>query len=471
MVIIGPTSTWRQDWGMWEAIRDIIQNSLDECETYDWGYDDQGLYISDTGRGIAVENILLGPPKLKPDYARGRFGEGMKIAALVILREGYRVRIETVGRELHMAFVTTEVDGHVEQLGALWRPDGTNRGTVFHIEGYFGPAYEDHFVTNIPAEAIIHEGVSTVTEPVQRYNQLIAHPAGRIYARDIYMRDINSPWSYNLWGFEMAPDRHAPTDERDLHREMGRLWATVRDTALLQQFLSMVQYPPAQPWGEYPWDEYSMVDMTSMGWMPDGTPYSHMMVAAKELWQSAWRSTFGDNVVLRTNARLDNIVRHLDYVPQSVAWAVEPALAKVVPTDQTLIKESQDRLRDAKVVPDDELDEVQRRHLELARNIGDKVCTHLGYADTPIHAAFIPPASDRTRTAGMYNRVTREILISPDRLTKARYMIDTLIHELAHRLSGEDDLTEGHSSMMTEVAAEVVSLVQRGQFDMRGVLW
>ncbi len=82
LIIIGPTSTWRQDWGEWEAIRDIVQNALDECEHYTWGYDGEGLYIRDAGKGIAVADFLLGPPKLKPDYARGKYGEGMKIAAL-----------------------------------------------------------------------------------------------------------------------------------------------------------------------------------------------------------------------------------------------------------------------------------------------------------------------------------------------------------------------------------------------------
>ncbi len=100
LIVIGPTSTWRQEWGEWEAIRDIVQNALDEAEAYRWGYDDEGLWISDRGRGVAVADFLLGPPKMKPDYARGKFGEGMKIASLALVRKGYHVHIETVGREL-----------------------------------------------------------------------------------------------------------------------------------------------------------------------------------------------------------------------------------------------------------------------------------------------------------------------------------------------------------------------------------
>ncbi len=93
LIIIGPTSTWRQDWGEWEAIRDIVQNALDECEYYKWGYDERGLYIRDVGKGVAVADFLLGPPKLKPAYARGRFGEGMKIACLALIRDGYPVHV------------------------------------------------------------------------------------------------------------------------------------------------------------------------------------------------------------------------------------------------------------------------------------------------------------------------------------------------------------------------------------------
>jgi len=123
LIIIGPTSTWRQEWGEWEAIRDIVQNALDEAEAYQWGYDDEGLWISDRGKGVAVADFLLGPPKLKPDWARGKYGEGMKIAALALLRKGYYVHVETVGRELWIIFLKQKVDGEVETLAAIWRPN------------------------------------------------------------------------------------------------------------------------------------------------------------------------------------------------------------------------------------------------------------------------------------------------------------------------------------------------------------
>ncbi len=51
LIIIGPTSTWRQEWDEWSAIRDLVQNCLDEAEAYQWGYDRDGLWISDEDKG------------------------------------------------------------------------------------------------------------------------------------------------------------------------------------------------------------------------------------------------------------------------------------------------------------------------------------------------------------------------------------------------------------------------------------
>ena len=175
-----------------------MQKALDEAEAYRWGRDDEGLWIMDRGKGVTVADFLLGPPKLKPPHARGKFGEGMKIASLALLRKGYSVEVNTVGRELWMVFLKQKVDGAADTLAALWKPKGMMQGTEFHIIGYFGSAFEDRFAVNIPKYHMLHEGPSHLYESIRRFNQLIASPPGRIYARDIYLKDIDSPWSYNL---------------------------------------------------------------------------------------------------------------------------------------------------------------------------------------------------------------------------------------------------------------------------------
>lgn len=480
LLTIGPTSTWRQDWGMWQAIRDIVQNSLDEAEAYQWGYDAEGLWLSDEGRGVAVADFLLGPPKPKPSYARGRFGEGMKIAALALLREGYSLRVETVGRVLWVIFLEQEINGTALTLAALWRPDGTKRGTRFHIIGYTGDAFADGFAVNLDRSAILWEGRSLVTEPTQRFNQLIQRPAGgwlgqaaggrveagsRIYARDIYMRLINSPFSYNLWSFALAPDRHAPAKEGDLWVDVGRLWSTVNRVDLLEVFLKMVKSPPILDA-----EESLKADMSwEMGEEPgSGKRYSDLIKDNEGAWAKAWKNVMGENAIIRTRDALDNVVKHLGYQSVSLTYGVREALAGVIATDENIRQQSQERLRETQVVPDDKLGHQELVHLELARAIARQV-----FPTNPVsgvYAGIIPPASDRVRTAGMYGTTTQAVFLSSDQLASGRSTVDTLTHELAHhrqyQATGEaEDLTPGHAEAMTFVAARIVEMVSGGYFE------
>lgn len=460
LIIIGPTSTWRQEWGEWEAIRDIVQNALDEAEAYSYGYDQDGFWISDEGKGVAVADFLLGPPKLKPDWARGKFGEGMKIASLALIRKGYSVYVETVGRELYLVFLEQKVDGAAHTLAALWRPDGKTRGTTFHIIGYWGSDFADRFAVNIPRHHILWETPSPITKPKQRFNQLIKYPAGRIYARDIYMRDIKSPYSYNLWGFDMAPDRHGPQNESHLWIDMARLWCHVADPDLLENFIKMVSDPPITETEE---SREIRMDMWAMGRDPTtNKPYIEYMEENAEIWKEAWSRVFGDNSVLRTSPRWDSTVRHLGYISRDVSWGVQGAMATVITTDEELVRTSQKRLSEAQIIPDERLTPQQLAHLKLARVITQ----FFRYPPVSgVYAAFIPPASDRVRTAGMYSRTTMTIYISVDQLETASKTVDTVIHELAHHLSGAEDLEQAHSEWMTHVAARVVELATKGVFD------
>ncbi len=472
LIIIGPTSTWRQDWGEFEAIRDVVQNALDETESYRWGYDDEGLWIADTGRGVSVADFLLGPPKIKPDYARGKFGEGMKIAVLALLRMGYLVKVETVGREIWIIFLEQKVNGRAETLAALWRSNGSTRGTKFHIIGYSGPAFERYFAVNLPRSLILAEVPSPLAEPVRRYNQLISAVGmasspigGMIYARDIYMREIKSRFSYNLWGFDMAPDRHGPKNEADLWVDMGRLWCGVSNMSLMEQFLEMVLDPPRVMSDE---TRHISMDTYSMGSEPvTDKRYIDLVQESAPAWQKAWHKVAGVNAVIRTTDRWDGMVKHLGYTPVSLQWGVKDALSTVITNDDALIQESQERLRETKALPDDKLTPKALAHLKLARAIATWFDVH------KVYASIIPPASDRVRTAGLYDHALEEIILHLETLESGKRTVDAVIHELGHhkayKKTGDiklaEDLQPAHSGAMTEVAARVVEMVAAGRVD------
>ena len=481
LLIIGPTSTWRQEWGEWEAIRDIVQNCLDETESYESGFDREGLWIADQGKGVAVADFLLGPPRLKADYARGKYGEGMKIAALSMIRSGFPTHIDTFDKEAWMVFLEQETGNHMKakSLSALWRPQPDKYfrwGTKFHFIGYNGPDYKWRFAVNIPREATLVWAPTTLESPLKRYNQLIefAFPDdvgggtlsvgekdSRIFARDIYMRSINSVFSYNLWGFDLAPDRYAPKSEEDLWMDMGRTWAYCDNPRLLDIFFQMVKLPAILHTDE---SNSLAMDNYRLG-RPAGQDKSYLdtMRDNAHLWYAAFKRQYGEGAVLRTSERWDNIVKHLGYTPVSVSWAVESAIGQVVLTDSQLIDQSQERLREVEITPDNQLTDIQMASLELARAIARKRAG--GVKTLGVHAALIPPASDRARTAGMYSTITKEIYINLDQLEHGRRTIDTVIHELAHHRSRAEDLEEGHARDMTNLAGQVVEDTAKGIYD------
>ncbi|GAJ24340.1 unnamed protein product, partial [marine sediment metagenome] len=200
-------------------------------------------------------------------------------------------------------------------------------------------------------------------------------------------------------------------------------------------------------------DESHNVDMNtySMGYNPvTNSAYAEQVRESAVGWLKAWKLNFGEAAVIRTSDRWDNMVTHLGYTSHRVSWNVQETLSKAITTDKDIIDASAERLREAEVIPDNQLSAKQLAHLELARAIVDKVALLMtGRKVRAVHASIIPPASDRVRTAGMYSRATEEIFIDLGQLERGRQTVDTVIHELAHHTSGAEDLEERHSSHMT----------------------
>jgi len=90
-------------WGVWEAIRELLQNTLD---AQDRGYDAKITYVTNTqspqlriiNEGITIDRdtLLLGTTSKDGDSnQRGKFGEGMKLSLLVLTRSGYKVKVRS----------------------------------------------------------------------------------------------------------------------------------------------------------------------------------------------------------------------------------------------------------------------------------------------------------------------------------------------------------------------------------------
>lgn len=87
------TEDYVSHWSWWEGTRELIQNAIDTGD-YEVNFLDEENAITIVSRGGKVPNnaLLLGKSSKKGDNTKiGKFGEGMKLGFLVLLREGAEV--------------------------------------------------------------------------------------------------------------------------------------------------------------------------------------------------------------------------------------------------------------------------------------------------------------------------------------------------------------------------------------------
>lgn len=93
------TPNYVAKWGVADAVREILQNAIDADKlgyAMSWSYDRgaEELVIISSGAELSTKSLLLGATTKGTDNtAIGQFGEGYKIAALVLLREGLTLTI------------------------------------------------------------------------------------------------------------------------------------------------------------------------------------------------------------------------------------------------------------------------------------------------------------------------------------------------------------------------------------------
>ena len=91
-------TTYVDNWGTTEAIRELFQNALDSEGEMDWLIEPNTFTLISKNTVIPRKSLLMGYSN-KPDNSIGRFGEGYKLACLVLLRQNKTVSIET-GKEI-----------------------------------------------------------------------------------------------------------------------------------------------------------------------------------------------------------------------------------------------------------------------------------------------------------------------------------------------------------------------------------
>ena len=214
--------TYCDDWSVQDAIREIIQNCLDDKSTFQYHMEGDELHLTSLGVQLPLKTLLLGnSTKANDSSAVGGFGEGYKIALLVLLREGYEVIIQNGSKLWNPVF--EYCDQYDSDMLYIYEDDiFGNDDLTFIIKGLCEEDLEE--VQN--RCLYLKEDLGEVLEGST--GRIILGTSGKLYVGGLYVSDTNLHYSYdfNPDVLKLNRDRKA-VNSWDLEYETSRLWNNV----------------------------------------------------------------------------------------------------------------------------------------------------------------------------------------------------------------------------------------------------
>lgn len=189
-----------ESWGIREAIREILQNSIDANKSGYYkkiDYDDntEVLTITNEGAKLSVSSLVLGgSSKRDMDDQIGHEGEGYKLALVVLLRNGYDITIINSDRKWIPSFEFSEkfnskiLTIHSEQI------ENTNN-VSFIIKGITQDVFKDLYNYFPCMDDNYGETLKTDNGEILFDKRF----AGRMFVEGLYIQeDKNFKYGYNF---------------------------------------------------------------------------------------------------------------------------------------------------------------------------------------------------------------------------------------------------------------------------------
>lgn len=181
-------------WGIVEAVRELLQNAIDSESPLGYSFQSGMLSIRSRYATLPASSLLLGSTsKADNEQKVGQFGEGYKIALLVLTREGKSVSVVN-GEKLWIPEFKesrtfgTEVLSIRESKSEL----GKGHGLEFIVDGLTEDDEDRIRKSFLPMQEQVGEIVST-----SRGDILLDRP-GELYVKGLYVCQTKLWFGYNV---------------------------------------------------------------------------------------------------------------------------------------------------------------------------------------------------------------------------------------------------------------------------------
>jgi len=441
----GISPKYVQNWNVEKAVREIIQNYLDSREEFNCEgqviWSDGIAHVKDFGPGIEPRHLALGISE-KSDTAKGKYGEGLKLALMVLAREGRYAEIWSGGRKIAPAiehdggFGTDVLVLHVEDLPP--RMQATHQGTSIKFECTqeelsVGKGYFIEFRRKAREFRWLERGK-------------ISQPGGDIYINGTKVGELsNAMFSYHL---EISKNHNIGNRDREVINmnivmpRIQQLIGLTSSTEVMKTCLKMITNP-ARCWET-----------------THGPGYAELSAGSAKVWRKVFWQVYGKDAVISSySARADNSARHLGYQTlEGISYEWTSFLRH-----QCGIKSAQDVVSGAgkgscKRVALKDLEDQERANLELAKALTSKHYAEPEEIRIVDNLSKMVGEGSRVVVNGLWDRSKQMIFLDRRILTNRGKTLHTLLHEVVHQKTGYEDLTEEFEMALLNVAIGMMNL-------------
>jgi len=452
-----------RNWSVWEAFREFAQNALDEMQEvtgrvpdfYPCRHERGRSVVFDTGRGLGVGNLLIGVSEKKP-WQRGKFGEGLKIAMLVLVANGYKVIIKSRDKVIEPIIAPIDIEGVRHEVFCVCYKSGEPavEGTEVHI---FSPGlcktFSNRFVQGLspkcfPAPALYIDGgwYNIIDKKCTRGESWV-------YVRDIYVSSLKDAmgrdgiFSYNLYDVSLDESRRIAS-WASVRKEMWKVFMKVLEQSALGDatFRGVARTFVKKLIEDCNNDSLAESDMF-VGWeKPDEIVRGELLRLVDE--------AIGADTVLLNSTELIDLAKYLNvkYVECKRTW-FGPYIERIGHAHK-LRELGGMKLKDT--IAKDKMPARVRRVIEVLEQIAEALF-QLSRHGVEVQYAILEKA------LGLAYKGDRLIVVDYrhllDRCKQGhsaclRFYLATVGHELAHILSDSGDVTPDFERALTNIIGE-----------------
>lgn len=426
------TSSYIADWGIYEGVRELIQNALDADQdgypmTVEYDQNSSCLRLINGGANLQPSVWLIGKTSKTESTHRGHYGEGLALGVMALLRAGRNVTIQTPESTWRPSLEESATFPGETVLTIRTRTRQRQRDSVDIsvdiTEAEWSEFRSSFLAFSEPKECISVPGFGSILlDPEQQ---------GRCYVKGIFVRELdNLGAGFNFQLASTDRDRRM-LDIWDIKHHCHTLWLD----ALTNNRLT-------------PADMLSRLEADTQD--VQYFQHAYMPGDARQLLVDAFINRYGEKALPVKSLHEAKELEHFGRIGVLAPAALHNCLTTDSPLNvQEVLKEL--RYSVSRTVQWCDLTKQQRQIFDTVVDLVDAAGASLGYAPLPLRLRIV----EFNKPELLGTHIEDKIQVALHCLDSFEQFITVLVHELAHDRGSDGDVA--HERAEGELFARILA--------------